>query len=213
MPPADIRLAAHEVARRYGYREVFAKVSLEVRAGEAVLLVGSNGAGKTTLLRVLAGLLRPSAGRVECRVPIGFAGHELMLYEALSARQNLEFFAKLHGVRDRTRVDRLLETFSLAARAGDRLATYSRGMRQRIAIARALLSEPGVLLLDEPFSSLDTEAASAVREVLSSLRRAGTAIVLVSHQFDGLGGFPTRALRMAGGRLEELTRVPGSGNG
>ena len=120
MPPAEPVLAARDVSRRFGHRRVLSGVSLTLEPGDAVLLVGPNGAGKTTLLRVLAGLLRASGGSIERRGGVGMVAHASMLYDALTARENLRFFARLHGDNSDQRVDLLLEQMGLAARAEDR---------------------------------------------------------------------------------------------
>jgi heme exporter protein A len=160
---------------------VLVDVSLAVSPGQALLLVGPNGAGKTTLLRVLAGLLRPSAGHVDRRAPLGMVAHDSMLYPALSARENLRFFARLHRVNGRGRVDALLEQVGMTQRADDRVGTFSRGMLQRVAIARALVHEPGLLLFDEPLSGLDDAASRTLAALLGALRDRGTAMIIVSH--------------------------------
>jgi ABC-type multidrug transport system ATPase subunit len=208
MPPSDPVIIATSLSRRFAYRPVLVDVSLEIRRGEALLLVGPNGAGKTTLLRVLAGLLRPTAGHVERRAPIGMVAHDPMLYPALTARENLRFFARLHGV-DGGRVADLLEQVGLTHRAHDRIGTFSRGMLQRMAIARALVHEPGLLLLDEPLSGLDDAASRALVALLAGLRERGTAMILVSHQLEMLRGVGTHIVRMAGGRLGAIDPLAG----
>jgi ABC-type multidrug transport system ATPase subunit len=201
VPAGDPVLSASGVTRRFAYRTVLADVTLTLRRGEVLLLVGPNGAGKTTLLRVVAGLLRATRGRVERHATIGMVAHDAMLYPALSARENLRFFARLHGVRDRGRVDTLLAQVGLAARADDRVGTFSRGMLQRTAIARALLHEPGLLLFDEPLSGLDAAASRTLVEMLATFRARGTAMILVSHEMERLGGVATHIARLAAGRL------------
>jgi ABC-type multidrug transport system ATPase subunit len=201
MPPSEPVLVATGVERRFAYRRVLVDVSLSVSPGQVLLLVGPNGAGKTTLLRVLAGLLRAGGGRVERRVPIGMVAHDAMLYPALSARENLRFFARLHGVNGGPPVDALLEQVGLAHRAHDRVGTFSRGMLQRVAIARALVHRPGLLLLDEPLSGLDDAACHTLIALLTTLRRDGTAMIVVSHQLDLLRDVGTHLVRLTDGRL------------
>jgi heme exporter protein A len=208
MPPSEPVIVARGLSRRFAYRPVLADVSLAVHRGEALLLVGPNGAGKTTLLRVLAGLLRPTSGQVERRAPIGMVAHDPMLYPALTARENLRFFARLHGV-DGARVAVLLEQVGLTHRAHDRVGTFSRGMLQRIAIARALVHEPALLLFDEPLSGLDDAASRALVAVLAELRARGTAMILVSHQLELLRGVGTHIVRMAAGRLGMIDPLDG----
>jgi heme exporter protein A len=209
MPPSEPVLVATGVGRSFAYRRVLVDVSLAVEPGQIVLLVGPNGAGKTTLLRVLAGLLRPSAGLVDRRVPIGMVAHDAMLYPALSARENLRFFARLHGVDPGARVTRLLEQVGMAHRADDRIGTFSRGMLQRVAIARALLHEPGLLLFDEPLSGLDDAACRTFTALLTALRDRGTAMLIVSHQLEMLREVGTHIARLAGGRLGAVDPLGG----
>jgi len=208
-PAAEAVLSASGVARRFAYRTVLADVSLTLRRGEVLLLVGPNGAGKTTLLRVLAGLLRAAKGQVERHGAIGMVAHDAMLYPALTARENLRFFARLHGIDDRGRVATLLEQVGLTARADDRVGTFSRGMLQRTAIARALIHEPGLLLFDEPLSGLDAAASRTLVELLASFRARGTAMIIVSHEMERLGRVATHIARLAAGRLGPVESLAG----
>jgi len=208
-PAAEAVLSASGVARRFAYRTVLTDVSLTLRRGEVLLLVGPNGAGKTTLLRVLAGLLRAAKGQVERHGAIGMVAHDAMLYPALTARENLRFFARLHGIDDRGRVDTLLEQVGLTSRADDRVGTFSRGMLQRTAIARALIHEPGLLLFDEPLSGLDAAASRTLVELLASFRARGTAMIIVSHEMERLGRVATHIARLAAGRLGPVESLAG----
>src|SRR3954452_25565497 len=173
--------------RRYGERVALAGVSLTLPAGSTLVVLGPNGAGKSTLLRVLATLLRPHSGTVrvlgdalpadawKVRAKIGYLGHEPLLYRDLSARENLVLHARLHQVEG-TRVGELLDAVGLTRRADDPLQTYSRGMVQRCAVARAVLHDPELVLLDEPRANLDPEAARIVEPLL-----AGRTRVMTSH--------------------------------
>ena len=173
--------------RRYGERVALAGVSLTLERGRTLAVLGSNGAGKSTLLRVLATLLRPHGGSVRVlgealpgeawrvRGQIGYLGHEPLLYRDLSARENLTLHARLHRVAP-ARVGELLDAVGLAARADDPVHTYSRGMVQRCAVARAVLHDPPLVLLDEPRANLDPAAAAIVEPLL-----AGRTRVLTSH--------------------------------
>jgi heme exporter protein A len=175
-------MAALEVeglARHYGEREALGDVSLSLAAGQTLVVFGPNGAGKTTLLRVLATLLRPHAGSVRVlgsslpgeawavRGRVGLLGHEPLLYRELSARENLRFHARLHGVGE-ARVGELLEHVAMGARANEPLRTLSRGMVQRVAVARAVLHDPELLLLDEPHSNLDPAAVELVEPLIGA---------------------------------------------
>lgn len=200
-PPSDSILDVRGISRRFGYRRVLHDVSLTLAPGQVLLLVGANGSGKTTLLRVVAGLLRPSAGSVTCRAAIGLVAHDAMLYDALTAYENLAFFARLHGRFEAARVRALLERVGLADRADDRVGTFSRGMIQRVAIAGALLADPALLLLDEPLTGLDEPTTRIVLGVLSALRDAGTAMLVVSHQPSDFTDVATHVARIARGKL------------
>ena len=171
-------IALTDVFRSYGEREVLRGITLSVPAGSTLLLLGANGAGKTTLLRILAGLLRPHRGAVSVEGRIGFLGHEPLLYRDLSPEENLRFHARLHGVPE-ARVAEVLEAVELGRRAGDPVRTLSRGMVQRAAIARTVLHDPDVLLLDEPYANLDPGATERLRPLL-----AGRTRVLVSHDVE-----------------------------
>jgi heme exporter protein A len=178
------------VGRAYGERVALREVSFALEPGATVAVFGANGAGKTTLLRILAGLLRPHAGRAavlgaelpreayRARGRIGLLGHEPMLYRDLSVRENLRFHSRLHGVAQ-ARAEELIAQVGLAARADDPLRTLSRGRTQRAAICRTVLHAPELLLLDEPLANLDPGGAAAVEPLIG--RSAGPARVLISH--------------------------------
>jgi heme exporter protein A len=188
-------LAVRSLRRDYNERPVLREVSIELAAGETLAVIGPNGAGKSTLLRILATLLRPTAGEVEVlgaglpreawrvRGRIGYVGHEPLLYRELSVRENLEFNARLHRVeRPGERIASLLEAAGLAHRAGELVRNLSAGMLQRAAICRALLHEPALLLLDEPRSHLDLGAAAVVDRLLGPAPQR--ARVLVTHEIE-----------------------------
>jgi heme exporter protein A len=182
-----------DVGRAYGERTALSGVTLTLEPGRTLAVFGANGAGKTTLLRILATLLRPHAGRARVlgrdllqegwavRGKIGLLAHDPLLYRELSARENLRFHARLHGVEE-ARVEALLEQVGLRPRADDPVRTLSRGMTQRVAICRAALHEPELLLLDEPMANLDPGAAAAVESLIG--RTAGPARVVISHDVE-----------------------------
>jgi heme exporter protein A len=192
---SDQALVLRGLGRDYNDRTVLRDVSLELAAGETLSLIGPNGAGKSTLLRILATLLRPTAGAVEVlgaelpgsawkvRGRVGYLGHEPLLYRELSVRENLEFNARLQGVDAAdTRIAALLERAGLAHRATELVRNLSAGMLQRAAICRTLIHAPELLLLDEPRSHLDLGAAAVVDELLGPA--AGRTRVVVSHEIE-----------------------------
>jgi heme exporter protein A len=209
MSGAKATLIARQVSRKFGHRQVVRDVSLEVCGGEFVLLVGHNGAGKTTLIRILAGLLKPSTGTVERTGAMGMVGHSSMLYDALTARENLSFYARLHDRNDPELVAYLLEQMGLSPHGDRRVATFSRGMVQRLSIARALLSDPEVLLLDEPLTGLDDAAARIVRQVLTDLRSRDRAVVVATHQLVELVDLASSVGFLVGGRLAAVEQIGG----
>ena len=190
-PPPIVEAA--ELAREFGSRRAVAGVTFSLAPGECLALFGPNGAGKTTLLRVLAGLLKPTSGSARvsgiqlpggpsARSRIGLISHHTMLYEALSPRENVSFSARLFGVRDvRFRVEDSLRRMSMLERADTPIRSLSRGMQQRVSIARAMVHSPQLVLADEPYSGLDESGARALTALLQELRSAGTAIIVVTH--------------------------------
>lgn len=201
------------LVRAFGARRAVDGVTFTLHGGGCLALFGPNGAGKTTLLRVLAGLLRPTAGRAriagrdlpggaEARRRIGFISHAGMLYGALTARENVELAARLFGVgAPRSAAERVLDEMGLLARADVAVRALSRGMQQRVSIARAMVHEPSVVLLDEPFTGLDALGAAALSDALAALRRSGAALVLVTHNLEEGLGLATHAAIMVGGRF------------
>ena len=193
MTAADHTLQSDELSRAFGRRPAVRGVTFALSAGQLLALFGPNGAGKTTLLRLLAGLLRPSHGRASIggadvradatvRGRIGLISHQSMLYPALTSLENVEFAARLHGVGDATaRSMAALSSLGVADRAGSYVRTLSRGLQQRVSIARAVVHAPAVLLLDEPYTGLDANGAAALSEMLFGLRERGATLVLVTH--------------------------------
>ena len=173
-------------------RPVLREINLQITSGRYVALLGANGAGKSTLLRLLSTLTTPTAGNLSLfgekstspsiRRRIGLIGHQSMLYRDLSARENLEFFARLYGITDpAARATTLLEEVDLSHRADDPVKSFSRGMTQRLAIARALVHDPELLLADEPFDGLDAPSSRALEKLLAGLHGRGKTIVLANH--------------------------------
>jgi heme exporter protein A len=188
---------AKGIVKSFGRREVLKGVDLVVREGEFVIVMGPNGAGKTTLLRIIATIVRPDKGQLkvcgfpipdrapEARAKIGFLTHSPLLYDELTARENLLFYASLLSVRSpEKRIAELLQLVGLEDRAEERVRTFSRGMLQRLAIARAILHSPPLLLLDEPFTGLDQKAAEVLTALLKLLPQEGHAVIMTTHQLD-----------------------------
>jgi heme exporter protein A len=210
--PAGIRF--ENVEKRYGGLYALRRVSLEVAAGECVVLAGRNGSGKTTLLRIAARLVRPTSGTVNYsdgasndekasdRVRPGFVAHATMVYDELSAEENLVLFARLQGIeRPKERVAALLEEVSLTERGKSLVRTFSRGMRQRVAIARALLTAPSVLLLDEPATGLDSQGIAWLSATLRGMRDAGCTLLMSLHGESEISGLATRGIRLDAGSV------------
>ena len=209
-------LEARNLHRVFGRQRAVDGVSFTLREGEALAVFGPNGAGKTTLLRLLAGLLRPStgealigemrvAGSAAARARIGVISHESMLYHALTVRENVELAARLYGVRDPTgAARRALEKLRVAERASSQIRALSRGQKQRVSIARALVHEPQVLLLDEPFTGLDDDSAAHLSARLRELRRQGAIVVMATHDFETADAVVDRAVCLDSGKLREL---------
>ncbi|NPA90485.1 MAG: heme ABC exporter ATP-binding protein CcmA [Chloroflexi bacterium] len=202
------------LVKRFGYTVVLKGISLDIEAGESVVLLGPNGAGKTTLLRILATLLKPSAGRVTVagedivrhpqavRHLLGYVSHHPLLYPDLTARENLRFYAQLYGLPEPdARIDELLERVGLARRGDDLVRTFSRGMVQRLTIARALLHNPPILLLDEPDTGLDPQAANMLARLLQDVAVEGRTILLTTHNLSRGVDFARRVVVLAGGRI------------
>jgi ABC-type multidrug transport system ATPase subunit len=206
-------LEATDVSRHFGRRRALAKLSISARAGDIVGLLGPNGAGKSTLIGVLATLVAPNTGGVRyggrtaaelgpaLRQRIGLLAHELHLYPELSARQNLAFFAGLYGLDPAVVVDEALGRAGLQDRGDDAVGGFSRGMRQRLALERALLHGPRLVLLDEPFTGLDDQAVGLVSDRLRRLAADGCIVFVATHDLDLADGLVTRVALIRGGKL------------
>ena len=198
-------IAVHKLIKRYGLKTVLRGLEFEVQPGEFVALLGPNGAGKTTFLRILASLSRPSLGEVRIagyplpaqasavRRRLGVVSHLPLLYGDLTAEENLQFYGRLYGVIDlEGRAAEVLELVGLSARRRDLVRTYSRGMQQRLAIGRAVLHDPEVLLLDEPHTGLDQDACEMLDHALREVAARGRTVVMTSHDLARAGDLATR---------------------
>jgi heme ABC exporter ATP-binding subunit CcmA len=212
--PTGYGISFEKIEKRFGALAALRGVSLEVRAGEFVALLGPNGAGKTTLLRIAALLAAPTRGslgftrssdgsaaeRNDVKTSIGMVGHGTLLYDELSAAENLTFYARLYSVPDAAaRTAEALEDCGLGTRAGSIVRTFSRGMRQRLAIAKALLHAPRILLLDEPAAGLDRQGLQWFSGRLERLRASGTSVMMSTHARNESLDLATRVVALAGG--------------
>ncbi len=218
---AGLGFSFEKVDKRFGSLLVLRAVSFSIAPGEAVALLGANGSGKTTLLRLAASLAAPTRGQIqwtgggasgpELRARIGFAGHSTLLYDELTATENLIFFSRLYGLpAAASRVEEWLAGAGLAARRNDLVRTFSRGMRQRLAIARALIHSPDLLLFDEPSAGLDAQGVNWLARTLHSLRTAGCTVLMSAHAGSPNLEIFTRAIWLAGHVLAGDTG-PGGG--
>jgi len=191
-------LSASHLTRRFGDRLALDDLSIDLKGGEIFALLGPNGAGKTTTLRLLAGLIAPTSGNVlvdgepmtpasasHLRARIGFLTEAPGLWDSLTVRQNLLVYARLYGLESPARaVDHVLRLFEIPDRGNDRAAELSKGLKQRVALARSLLHNPRIVLLDEPTSGLDPESAREVRELIVGLRDEGRTVMICTHNLD-----------------------------
>lgn len=204
-------IKAGDLTKSFGNRTVLKGITLHIKAGEVVWLIGPNGAGKTTLVRILATLTPPTSGTLHIagldvhksvnimtiRHHIGFLSHQTWLYDDLSVEQNLTFYAQLYNTPDSpTRIGELLERLELVARRQDLVRTLSRGMQQRLAIARAVLHRPRILLLDEAYTGLDVSASRAMTSILNTLSRDGCTIILTAHDKKRITNDELRAINL-----------------
>jgi heme ABC exporter ATP-binding subunit CcmA len=202
-----------DVSKLFGSFAVLRQVTTDFEPGRCYVVIGENGAGKSTLLRILAGLLRPSFGRVtvfgaldphEARARIGYMSHAAMLYDELTAQENLRYFASLYPGRACLAPDGALRQVGLDPALDRPVGQYSQGMRQRTSLARVLLSAPELLLLDEPFSNMDVDSARQMVTLLASFRQANRTIVLTTHQREQAAPIADWVLTLHAGRVASL---------
>jgi heme exporter protein A len=202
------------LVKRFGLKTILRGVDFKVRPGEFVALLGPNGAGKTTFLRILASLSRPTLGSVKVaghllpgesaavRGKLGVVSHLPLLYPDLTAEENLFFYARMYGlIQLESRVDEVLELVGLQDRRRDLVRTFSRGMQQRLAIGRAVLHDPEVILFDEPYTGLDQDASEMLDDVLQTVAARGRTVVMTSHDLARAEGLATRFDVLSRGRI------------
>ncbi len=206
-------VATENLTRVFGSRRAVDGVSVSLRAGDALAIFGPNGAGKTTLLRMLGGILKPSAGKArvggvelpagsDVRRRIGIISHHSLLYDALTARENVEFAARLYGVPDaRAKAERALASMQILNRAEAPVRALSRGLKQRVSIARAIVHEPDLVLADEPFTGLDIVGSKALTSLLAGLKERGASLVIVTHNVEEGLSLSSHAAIMNSGKL------------
>jgi heme exporter protein A len=207
-------LESEDIRKTFGYFTALGGVTLRISPGEFVALFGRNGAGKTTFLKVAAMLMRATHGKLSiegidireepenARRRIGFLSHNTYLYRDLNPVENLRFFARLYGLADAgERIPRLLERVGLERRKSDPVRSFSRGLHQRLGIARVMLHDPSVILLDEPYTGLDANAIDVLNQILDEATRAGKTIILTTHDFDQGLRAATRAVIVDRGKV------------
>jgi heme ABC exporter ATP-binding subunit CcmA len=211
-------VSLHNVSKFFGRFAALRSVNAEFASGRLYAIVGENGAGKSTLLRIIAGLSRPSHGQVEFdsgdpRLQpglIGYMGHGSMLYEELTALENLQYFARLYGTEPRNTnyCGEMLRLMGLDPESRRRVSEFSQGMRQRLSFARAILHQPRLLLLDEPFSNLDAEAIERISRALAELRQHRTTILLVTHHLSAAQDLADEIITMSAGMIVRPQHSP-----
>ena len=210
---SPVAIAVSDVVKQFGRFAALRGVTAEFEAGKFHVILGDNGAGKTTLLRALAGLARPTRGtlsifgkepRAACR-DIGYMAHPSLLYDEMSGMENLRYFARLYHVGE-GRCEQVIRAVGLDPELTRPIGQYSQGMRQRMSLARAILYDPNVLLLDEPFSNVDVHSAREMVELLKGMRDAGKTIFVVTHQASLLEGVGDEFVWMQSGQIIKRTR-------
>jgi heme ABC exporter ATP-binding subunit CcmA len=214
-------ITIRKLVKTFGVMPVLRGIDLEVSRGDCVALLGANGSGKSTLIRLIAGLSKATAGEISVggwqlpreayavRSQIGLVAHRTLIYDNLTARENLRFFGRLYNLSDiDARIESGLQRVGLTRRADDITRTFSRGMQQRLAIARALLHDPAVLLLDEPYTGLDVSAAEVLDDIVIHASEEGRTILMTTHELDRAGRLATRAVILAKGKIGYDGAVP-----
>ncbi len=204
-------ISIEKLSKAFGTNIVLRNIDLRIEKGEFLTIFGPNGAGKTTLIKIISTLVSPTSGRViidgvdikenpiEVRKKIGVISHETYLYHELTAAENLRFFGRMYDVSDEKRIDELIKQVGLIYRKNDRVRTFSRGMKQRLSIARALIHDPPILLLDEPYTGLDQHASAMFDKILGGMNAHDKTRVLISHDIERGIALCDRAIILADG--------------
>ena len=221
----NLMITVQKLVKRFGLKTVLRGVDFQVQPGEFVALLGPNGAGKTTFLRILASLSRPSLGDIniagyklpqqaaQVRARLGVVSHLPLLYGELTAEENLRFYARMYNVMSsESRITEVLEMVGLNNRRRDLVRTFSRGMQQRLAIGRAVIHDPEVMLFDEPYTGLDQDASSMLDEVLRSVAAKGRTVVMTSHDLARAEDLATRFDILSRGVISATATRSGLGN-
>ena len=205
-------IACKNVVKKFGDTVALRGIDLDINDGDFLVLLGPNGAGKTTLMKILCGILRPTSGNAtvagmdvhepEVRKKVGVISHMSLLYGALTARENLIFYANLYNVPEpESKADELLKSVELSNRADDFARNFSRGMTQRLSIARALVADPDFIFLDEPFTGLDLHSASLFKQLLRQLHEQEKSVVMITHDIEAGIALSTRTAILQAGRM------------
>jgi ABC-type multidrug transport system ATPase subunit len=211
--PSISIITVNNVIKQFGRFAALRGVTAEFDAGQFHAILGENGAGKTTLLRALAGLAQPTRGEISifgkspreaCR-EIGYMAHPSLLYDEMSGMENLRYFARLYGIAGDRRCEEVIRAVGLDPELGRAVGQYSQGMRQRMSLARAILHDPSVLLLDEPFSNVDVHSARAMAALLKGMRDAGKTVFVITHQALLLEGVADEFVWMHAGQIVDRT--------
>lgn len=223
-PPAyDSIIAAKGIGKRFGYKTVLRHVDLLLKQGDSLALFGPNGAGKTTLIQILCSLMQPTSGHVKiagydtryerqnlCKV-VGVVAHHTFLYDNLSACENLKFYGTMYGVINlKKKIEKLIREVGLGEYRNERVHTFSRGMQQRLSVARAIIHDPLILFLDEPYTGLDPQGAEDFKQILQDFRKQGKTILMTSHDLNKGLELCNRVAILASGRLvydEDLSKL------
>ena len=213
-------ITVKKLVKRFGPITVLRELDFNVKSGEFVALLGPNGAGKTTLLRILSSLMRPTSGYVQvasCRLPsqgaslrakLGVVSHQPLLYGDLTAAENLQFFSKLYSIEP-DRIPEILDLVGLLPRRDDLVRTFSRGMQQRLAIGRAILHNPSILLLDEPHTGLDQAAGEILDRILKEVALEGRTVVMTSHDLVRSAELASRLVLLSKGKISDSVSTDG----